>query len=278
MGMACFHPLARRCFPKTRSLRPRSRLLTGLLNMGSQSSHHQSLQLPREEQKSPTKGRDGVSTMKKFYCSFWAHNVEKVERKDSRKAWEEICKALNKRQGLKTTIDQCQRKVKHLKNQSKEKKDWNRRQSGGNLRKSPHYDIIDSVLGCRDIITCNNVEQAGTQAAQNSRSSENSPETSSAEAPSSSSSAGCITPTTAVCSVARRRERKKVKGQKRPACVDDSNSEDDTVGEAIKKLATEGEQMASVMERMQDSQAQQIQLMSQLVRCFNKYMENNKKE
>ena len=60
MGMACFHPLARRCFPKTRSLRPRSRLLTGLLNMGSQSSHHQSLQLPREEQKSPTKGRDGV--------------------------------------------------------------------------------------------------------------------------------------------------------------------------------------------------------------------------
>ena len=110
----------------------------------------------------------------------------------------------------------------------------------------------------------------------NSRSSENSPETSSAEAP--SSSAGCATPTTAVCSVARRRERKKVKGQKRPARVDDSNSEDDTVGEAIKKLATEGEQMASVMERMQDSQAQQIQLMSQLVGCFNKYMENNKKE
>ena len=214
----------------------------------------------------------------KVLLQLWADNIEKVESKDSRKAWEEICKALNERQGLKKTVDQCQRKVKHLKNQYKEKKDWNRRQSGGNLRKSPHYDIIDSVLGCRDIITCNNVEQAGTQAAQNSRSSENSPETSSAEAPSSSSSAGCATPTTAVCSVARRRERKKVKGQKRPARVDDSNSEDDTVGEAIKKLATEGEQMASVMQRMQDSQAQQIQLMSQLVGCFNKYMENNKKE
>ena len=214
----------------------------------------------------------------KVLLQLWADNIEKVESKDSRKAWEEICKALNERQGLKKTVDQCQRKVKHLKNQYKEKKDWNRRQSGGNLRKSPHYDIIDSVLGCRDIITCNNVEQAGTQAAQNSRSSENSPQTSSAEAPSSSSSAGCATPTTAVCSVARRRERKKVKGQKRPARVDDSGSEDDTIGEAIKKLATEGEQMASVMQRMQDSQAQQIQLMSQLVGCFNKYMENNKKE
>ena len=73
-------------------------------------------------------------------------------------------------------------------------------------------------------------------------------------------------------------KRTKVKGQKRPARVDDSNSEDDTVGEAIKKLATEGQQMASLMERMQDSQAQQIQLMSLLVRCFDKYMENNKKE
>ena len=132
----------------------------------------------------------------KVLLQLWADNIEKIESKDSRKAWEEICKALKERQGLK-------------KNQYKEKKEWNRRQSGGNLRKSTHYDIIDSVLGCRDIITCNNVEQAGTQAAESSRSSENSPETSSAEAPSSSSSAGCATPTTTVCSVARRRERKK---------------------------------------------------------------------
>ena len=73
-------------------------------------------------------------------------------------------------------------------------------------------------------------------------------------------------------------KEKKVKGQKRPARVHDSDSEDDTIGEAIKKLATEGEQMASFMERMQDSQGQQIQLMSQLVGCFNKYMENKKKE
>ena len=102
----------------------------------------------------------------KVLLQLWADNMEKVESKDSRKAWEEICKALNERQGLKKTVDQCQRKVKHLKNQYKEKKDWNRRQSGGNLRKSPHYDIIDSVLGYRDIITCNNVEQAGTQAAR----------------------------------------------------------------------------------------------------------------
>ena len=83
----------------------------------------------------------------------WANNIEKVESKDSRKAWEEICKALNEleRQGLKKTDDQCQRKVKDLKNQYKEK-DWNRRQSGGNLCKSPHYDIIDSVFGWSKLV------------------------------------------------------------------------------------------------------------------------------
>ena len=73
----------------------------------------------------------------KVLLQLWADNIEKVESKDSRKAWEEICKALNERQGLKKNVDQCQRKVKHLKNQYKEKKGWNRRQSGGNLRKSP---------------------------------------------------------------------------------------------------------------------------------------------
>ena len=64
MGMACCHPLACRFFRKTRCLRPRSRLLTGLLNIASQSSHQQSLQLPQEKQKSPTKGREEFSRVK----------------------------------------------------------------------------------------------------------------------------------------------------------------------------------------------------------------------
>jgi len=44
MGMACFHPLVRGFFPKTRS-----RLLIELLNIASQASHHQSLKLPGNE-------------------------------------------------------------------------------------------------------------------------------------------------------------------------------------------------------------------------------------
>ena len=60
-----------------------------------------------------------------------ADNIERLESKDSRKAWDEIVRALNDKQGMKKTVDQCQRKLKHLKNLCKEKKDWNRKQSRG---------------------------------------------------------------------------------------------------------------------------------------------------
>lgn len=56
----------------------------------------------------------------------WADNIDKLESKDSRKVWEQIARTLNEK-GVNKTVDQCQRKIKHLKNQYKDKKDWNRR-------------------------------------------------------------------------------------------------------------------------------------------------------
>ena len=74
----------------------------------------------------------------------WADNIDHLESKDSRKAWDEIVRALNDKQSITKTVDQCQRKLKHIKNLYKEKKDWNRKQSGENIRKSPNYDAIDA--------------------------------------------------------------------------------------------------------------------------------------
>ena len=42
----------------------------------------------------------------------------------------------------------------------KEKKDWNKKQSGGHLRKSPYYLEFDEILGCRDFVTFNNVKES----------------------------------------------------------------------------------------------------------------------
>ena len=67
--------------------------------------------------------------------------------------------ALNTRFKSTRTVDKCMRKIKYLMIKYKEKKDWNRNQSGGNLRKSPFYDEIDEVLGCRDFVTFSNVKE-----------------------------------------------------------------------------------------------------------------------
>ena len=38
----------------------------------------------------------------------WADNIDRLESKDSRKAWDEIVRALNDKQGITNTVDQCQ--------------------------------------------------------------------------------------------------------------------------------------------------------------------------
>ena len=49
------------------------------------------------------------------------------------------------------------KKIKYLIERFKEAKEWNRKQTGGLKKKSMFYDEIDAVLGCRDIVTLNNV-------------------------------------------------------------------------------------------------------------------------
>ena len=115
-------------------------------------------------------------------------NVDRLESKDSRKAWDEIVRALNHKQGITKTVEQCQRKLKHLKNLYKEKKDWNRKQSGGNIQKSPHYHAIDAVLGCRDVITCNKLKQVRIPTPEPALDAEQTPEGSSTPSPTTSSS------------------------------------------------------------------------------------------
>ena len=48
----------------------------------------------------------------------------------------------------------------------KEKKEWNRNQTGMNLRKSIFNDEIDAVLGSRDGVTLKNVQEAGDKQTQ----------------------------------------------------------------------------------------------------------------
>ena len=199
----------------------------------------------------------------------WADNINRLESKDSRKVWEQIVCTLNEKTGVKKSVDQYQRKSKHLKNQYKDKKDWNRRQSGGNLRKSPHYDAIDQVLGCRDAITCKNVQQLGIGSVATP------PETSNSAADGPSTpSLGTSSSTSSTDESTKRLERKKTKRPKKRVHDGDSDPEEETFKETMKSLTAEGQQMNRIMEGMQQSQAQQLQLMTQLLGSFNRYMES----
>lgn len=149
--------------------------------------HHHRSQLSHQSPNLRLKSRERWQTRDEaVLVQLWADNIDRLESKDSRKAWDEIVRALNDKQGITKTVDQCQRKLKHLKNLYKEKKDWNRKQSGGNIQKSPHYDAIDTVLGCRDVITCNKLRQVGITTPETALDAEQTPEGRSTPSPATS--------------------------------------------------------------------------------------------
>ena len=167
---------------------------------------------------------------------------------------------MNNKQGITKTVDQCQRKLKHLKYLYKEKKDWNCKQSGGNIQKSPHYDAIDAVLGCRDVITCNKLRQVGITTPEPALDAEQTPEGSSTPSPATSSS----TNSESSAETTRRKERKNRRKRTRAA---ESDSEEEGFRDVMKKLSGKGDALSRAIEGMQTAQAQQNQLM--------RYMEAN---
>ena len=111
-----------------------------------------------------------------YLVNLWKENFEQLESKNSRKVWTKIVDELNVQFSNNRTVKKCMRKMKYLIDKYKEKKDWNRKQSGGHLRKSPFYDEIDEILGCRDFVTFNNVkESASSSSASAGCSSSSSP-------------------------------------------------------------------------------------------------------
>ena len=112
------------------------------------------------KRKKNTKYETFPYTEEKYLVNLWKENHDQLESKNARKVWAKIVDDLNAKFEGNRTVDKCMRKIKYLIDKYKEKKDWNRKQSGGNLKKSPFYDEIDEVLGCRDFVTFNNVKES----------------------------------------------------------------------------------------------------------------------
>lgn len=88
----------------------------------------------------------------------WA---EKLNSKDVGNAWRAIAEAINNKFTTNKTVDRGIRKITYLVDAYKEKKEWNRNQTSGNLQKSVLYNEIDAVLGCHNIMTLRHIQEAG---------------------------------------------------------------------------------------------------------------------
>lgn len=129
------------------------------------------VQKPQQEPQAPSQNKGkGQSSYDKwtneeqsFLVDLWTEKHDRLESKDARKVWQEICEEMEINFGTKKTVEKCQRKIKYLIDRYKDAKTWNKTQSGGQLKKSVFYDKIDRVLGTRDVVTLKHVVEAGAR-------------------------------------------------------------------------------------------------------------------
>lgn len=149
------------------------------------------------------------------------------------------------------------------------KKEWNKNQTSGNLRKSVFYDEIDAVLGCRDVVTLQHVLETGDSTTGTS-SDGDSPLNLSTELSSSSSQGQECGPKEPVPTPKSCLEREKGKGKRKRNLEGDNDTERESqyVKQAVDGIKSQGERVVSCMEKMQEMQMQQMTFMNQFMGNF----------
>lgn len=194
----------------------------------------------------------------KLLVNLWVENHYRLESKDSRTAWNKVVETLNEQYKNNRTVDKCKRKMKYLLEKYKERSDWNKKQSGGHLWKSPFYDEIDAVLGTRDVVTFQHVEEASGSGANESTAStndESSPSTSSKSAEN------------ALTGTQKRKSRKRKRA---------SREESDDEVNHMKSLTEQGDKISEVIAKMQETQSKQVEMMGKFMEAMVNIMSQPK--
>jgi len=168
----------------------------------------------------------------KMLISLWAENINRINSS------QDIATQMNKKFG-------CKKKMKYLLERYKVSKDWNSKQTGGNLRKLAHFDEIDGVMGCCDIVMLSNVKEAGSAVSQD-------------EEP-SSSEGGCI--------------QKKEARTSREREEENDNEERKMFWVAFSGLETQRNDMNTFVTNFTRMQEQQVTTMNALVGALSKFLE-----
>lgn len=151
-------------------------------------------------------------------------------------------------------MEKCKRKRKCLVDKYKECKDWNQKQSGGSIWKSLHYDEVDTVLGVCDLVMFSNVAGAGSE-------SSNTSNTTSQEESSSGTPSPSPANTSSSSAESEKESRRRRKKRKTPQTSDTENETE----KVMKTITDQGERIAGVMEKMQEAQAKQMDMMTKFM-------------
>ena len=202
----------------------------------------------------------------------WAQYHDGIESREARKYWSKIAEELNKQYpsklALNKLVEKCQRKMRYLIDKYKNAKDWNRNQSGGHFRKSPHFDVVDSILGTRDIVTFDNVEETEGETDSNSQVRSNThqdgeqtnpPEV---ESPKSAATGKDSSRSPATPAQPRKARKKSVKRGIKDVESDDEE-EKQAFKAACKSINEQGDKMVDVMKQCLESAQQQQAAMFQ---------------
>ena len=124
----------------------------------------------------------------------------------------------------------------------KKKKEWNRNQTGGNLRKSIFYDEIDAVLGCHNAVTLKHVQEGGDSSSATSSADSDRPSNLSSE----SSREEAFDPKETAAPPKLRLERKKGQGKRKHKVNDAEDGDwDEHFRWAFDEIKAQGQCVAS---------------------------------
>lgn len=190
----------------------------------------------------------------------WCDKHTRLESQHGRQVWEEIAQEVSKIRKVSST--QCQQKMKYLKDRYKEAEDHNRNKTGGERKTLPFYNEIDSVLGCRDIVTFSHVEESGPSSLLSTWSSSSSPVANgkggSAESAQDDRSVDDqqFQESLAGFGLQRRRERKNQRDERKHTKTGKvprkEQEEDDTIfREGMQKLQEQGDRITGVLKSME---------------------------
>ena len=114
------------------------------IQSGSGSSISSPASLGEETFESQSKKYENCTNeQQKYLVQLWAEKQDMLNSKNARNAWPAIAEAINNKFTTNKMVDKCIRKIKYLVDAYKEKNEWNRNQTGGNLRKSKtKYSVI----------------------------------------------------------------------------------------------------------------------------------------